>query len=76
MRDNSSLKRIDYLLIEVFKRLGFNCDLTVFVGAVLLKTDRQKAEMALWALDNHVTDPEKIPEKALEMEREASANSK
>lgn len=55
------------LLIDVFKKLGLPCDLAVGITAIVLQTEMQRVEMAIWMWDNQVLDQEKIVRKALEL---------
>lgn len=52
-------------LIRVFKSLDIPCDLAVWITAVQLKTERQKAEMAVWAWRTKETNQERILQKAM-----------
>lgn len=69
MQGDTEITKMGDLLIQVFKKLGLPCDLAVWVTAVQLKTELQKAEMAVWMWDSKVTDQELILEKARELEQ-------
>ena len=64
---NTELSEMERLLIQVFKRLGLPCDLTIGVVSIILQTDEQRAEMSVWMWDNQITDQDKIVKKALEL---------
>ena len=66
-QEDTELDKMGMLLIDVFKRLGLPCDLSVGVTAIVLQTERQRAEMAVWLWDNKVTDQDLIVKKALEV---------
>ncbi len=42
-------------------------DLATWIGAMVLKTDEQEADMAIWLHKSRETDPEKLLAKAKEI---------
>lgn len=66
-QEDTSQNKMGMLLIDVFKKLGLPCDLAVGITAIVLQTEMQRVEMAIWMWDNQVLDQEKIVRKALEL---------
>ena len=49
------------------QELGVPRDLAVWIGAMVLKTDEQAADMAIWLYRNKETDSQKLLAKAQEI---------
>lgn len=65
--DSTSKERIDYLFAKVCKSLEIPCDVATWLAAIELKTERQRAEMAVWLYDSKETDVPKLLAKAKEI---------
>ncbi len=60
-------ERVDYLFAKVYKSLEIPFDVATWLAAIELKTERQRAEMAVWLYENKETDVTKLLAKAKEI---------
>lgn len=65
--NRTALKKAPHLLMQVFKSLKVPEDMATWIGAMVLKTDEQAADMAIWLHKSRETDPEKLLAKAKEI---------
>ena len=72
-QSNTQLKETGETLIDVFKSLNLPCDLAVGVTAIVLRTDVQRAKMAIWLYRTKETDQDKIVKKALELAKQEAS---
>lgn len=61
------LNKAPHLLMQVFKSLKISEELAIWIGAMILKTNEQAADMAIWLYRNKETTPEKLIKKAQEI---------
>lgn len=65
--NRTALKKAPHLLMQVFKSLKVPEDLAAWIGAMVLKTEEQEADMAIWLYRSRETDPKKLLAKAKEI---------
>ena len=61
------LKKAPHLLMQVFKSLNVSEELAVWIGAMVLQTNEQMADMAIWLYRKKETNPKTILMKAQEI---------